>query len=126
MNVHAPTEDQTDDIKYRFYEELEHLFDKFLIYPMKMLLGDFNDKVRRKDILKPWIWNGSMGFVDAPLDNHSKKFSGPEKGRLFHRGRRGFTAVRLLSLAGDEVLRAPEDVWSRSAVAEVAATAPVS
>jgi hypothetical protein len=29
MNVHAPTEDKTDDIKDRFYEELEHVFDKF-------------------------------------------------------------------------------------------------
>jgi hypothetical protein len=29
LNVHAPTEDKIDDIKDRFYEELEHVFDKF-------------------------------------------------------------------------------------------------
>jgi hypothetical protein len=27
--VHAPTEDKTDDVKNSFYEELEHVFDKF-------------------------------------------------------------------------------------------------
>jgi hypothetical protein len=34
MNVHAPTEDKIDDIKDRFYEELEHVFDKFPKYPI--------------------------------------------------------------------------------------------
>jgi hypothetical protein len=29
LNVHAPTEDKIDDIKYRFSEELEQVFDKF-------------------------------------------------------------------------------------------------
>jgi exonuclease III len=50
MNVHAPTEDKIDDLKDRFYEELEHVFDKFPKYPMKILLGDFNAKVGREDI----------------------------------------------------------------------------
>jgi hypothetical protein len=30
LNVHASTEDKIDDMKDRFYEELEHVFDKFL------------------------------------------------------------------------------------------------
>jgi hypothetical protein len=29
LNVHAPTEDKTDDVKGSFYEELERIFDKF-------------------------------------------------------------------------------------------------
>jgi hypothetical protein len=29
LNVHAPTENKIDDIKDRFYEELEQIFDKF-------------------------------------------------------------------------------------------------
>jgi hypothetical protein len=29
LNVHAPTEDEIDDMKDRYYEELEHVFDKF-------------------------------------------------------------------------------------------------
>jgi hypothetical protein len=31
LNVHAPTEDQIDDIKDRFYEELEQVFDKNVV-----------------------------------------------------------------------------------------------
>ncbi|PNF14688.1 hypothetical protein B7P43_G10271 [Cryptotermes secundus] len=60
MNVHAPAEDKIDDIKNRFYEELENVFDKFLKYLMKILLGDFNAKVGREDIFKPMIWNESL------------------------------------------------------------------
>jgi hypothetical protein len=38
LNIHAPTEDKTDDVKDSFYEELERLFDKFPEYHMKILL----------------------------------------------------------------------------------------
>jgi hypothetical protein len=42
LNVHAPTENKIDDVKKSFYEELEHVFDKFPKYHMKIVLGDFN------------------------------------------------------------------------------------
>jgi hydroxypyruvate isomerase len=51
LNVHAPTEDKIDDMKDSFYEELDHIFDKFPKYHMKILLEDFNAKVDREDIL---------------------------------------------------------------------------
>jgi exonuclease III len=51
LNVHAPTEDKTDYVKDRFYEELECIFDKFPKYHMKILLGDFNTEVDREDFL---------------------------------------------------------------------------
>jgi exonuclease III len=60
LNVHAPTEDKIDDIKDRFNEELELVFDKFRKHPMKILLGDFNAKVGRKDIFKSTIGNESL------------------------------------------------------------------
>jgi exonuclease III len=60
LNVHAPTEDETDDVKDSFYEELERMFDKFPKYHMKILLGDFNAKVGREDIFKPTIGNESL------------------------------------------------------------------
>jgi endonuclease/exonuclease/phosphatase family metal-dependent hydrolase len=60
LNVHAPTEDKTDDVKDNFYEELERVFDEFLKYHMKILLGDFNAKVGREDIFKPTIGNESL------------------------------------------------------------------
>jgi hypothetical protein len=58
--VHAPTEDKDDDIKDSFYEEVEQVFDQFIRYHMKILLGDFNAKVGREDIFKPIIGNESL------------------------------------------------------------------
>jgi hypothetical protein len=43
------TEDEIDDVKDSFYEELERVFNKFPIYHMKIMLGDFNVKVGRED-----------------------------------------------------------------------------
>jgi hypothetical protein len=34
--------------KDSFYEELEQVYDHFLKYHMKILLGDFNEKVERE------------------------------------------------------------------------------
>jgi hypothetical protein len=45
LNVHAPTDDEIDDIKDRFYEEVEQVFDELPRYHMKIVLGDFNAKV---------------------------------------------------------------------------------
>jgi hypothetical protein len=39
--MHAPTEDESDDTKDSFYEELERVLDQFPKYQMKILLGDF-------------------------------------------------------------------------------------
>jgi hypothetical protein len=48
LNVHAPTEDKTDDVKDSFYEELERVFDKFPKYRIKILLRNFRrSKMRR-------------------------------------------------------------------------------
>jgi hypothetical protein len=60
LNIHAPTEDKTDDVKDSFCEELEREFHKFPKYHMKILLGDFNAKVGREDIFKPTIRNESL------------------------------------------------------------------
>jgi hypothetical protein len=35
-----------------FYEELEHIFNQFLKYHIKILLGNFSAKVGREDIFK--------------------------------------------------------------------------
>jgi hypothetical protein len=60
LNIHAPTEDKTDDMKDSFYEELERVFDKFPKYHKKTLLQDFNGKVGRGDVFQPTIWNDSL------------------------------------------------------------------
>jgi hypothetical protein len=60
LNVHAPSEDKSDDSKDSFYEELEQVFDHFPWYPMKILLGDLDAKVGRVNIFKPTIGNESL------------------------------------------------------------------
>jgi hypothetical protein len=50
--VHAPTNDKRNDMNDKFYKELECVFDQFLKYHMKILLGDFNEKIGREDIFK--------------------------------------------------------------------------
>jgi len=42
LDVHAPTEDKSDDITDSFYKELEPVFDQFLMYHMKIFLGKFS------------------------------------------------------------------------------------
>ena len=60
VNVHAPSEEKSDDVKVSFYEELEQVFDHFPKYHMKMLLGDVNAKVGRENIFKPTIRQESL------------------------------------------------------------------
>jgi len=55
VNVHASSEEKSDESKDSFYEELEQVFDHIPKYHMKMLLGDFNAKVKRENIFKPTI-----------------------------------------------------------------------
>jgi hypothetical protein len=62
--VHAPCEDKSDDVKDSFYEELARVFDQFPRYDMKILLGDFNDKVGREDIFKPTTGNESSHRIN--------------------------------------------------------------
>jgi hypothetical protein len=59
LNVQAPCEDKSDDVKDSFYEELARVFDQFPRYDVKFFLGDFNAKVGREDIFKPTIGNES-------------------------------------------------------------------
>jgi exonuclease III len=64
LNVYTPTGDKTDDMKYRFYKELENVFNKFPKYHTKILLGDFSVKAHREDIFKPIIGNESVHEIN--------------------------------------------------------------
>ena len=52
--------EKSDESKGSFYEALEQVFDHFLKYHMKMLLGNFNEKVGRENILKPTTGQESL------------------------------------------------------------------
>ena len=49
--------EKRNDSKDSFCEEFEQVFDHFLKYHMKILLGDFNAKAGRENIFKPTIRN---------------------------------------------------------------------
>jgi hypothetical protein len=78
--VHAPCEDTSDDIKGSFYEEQGCVFDQFPRYDMKILLGDFNAKVGRKNILKPTIGNESSHEISN--DNYDCPGLGSRPGQV--------------------------------------------
>ena len=60
LNVHAPSEEKSDDSKDSFYEESEQVFDHFPKYHMKITLGDFNAKMGRENTFKLTTGNESL------------------------------------------------------------------
>jgi hypothetical protein len=50
--VHAPNEEKSDDSKDSFYEDLEQVFDNFLKYHTKILLGGINAKLGERGYLQ--------------------------------------------------------------------------
>jgi exonuclease III len=61
-NVHAPTVDIIVDVKFSFYEELEHIFNKITKLHKNILVGDFNAKGGKEDIFEPKIGVGIVNF----------------------------------------------------------------
>jgi len=57
VNEAAPNEEKSDNSNDSFYEELEQIS---IIFNMKILLGDFNAKMGRENILKLTIGNESL------------------------------------------------------------------
>ena len=60
LNVPAPSEEKSDDSKDSFYAVLEQVFNHFLKYHLKIVLGDFNAKLGREDIFKLTTGNESL------------------------------------------------------------------
>ena len=63
LNVHAPSEEKSYDLKDIFCEKLEQVFNRFPGYHTKILLGDFNAEVGRENKFKPTIENDSLHQV---------------------------------------------------------------
>ena len=58
--LHTLSDEKSDDSIDSFYAELDHVFDHFPEYHMKIMLGDYNAKLERQDIFKPIIGNESL------------------------------------------------------------------
>jgi hypothetical protein len=78
LNVYVPTEDQIDDVKDSFYEELELVFDKFPKYHMKILLIDFKVKLGKEEIFKSTIGNESLNEINNDNGVRLVNFATPE------------------------------------------------
>jgi len=60
LNVHAPSEEKSDDSKDSFMRIRAGFLIIFCKYHMKILLGDFNAKVERENTFKPTTGNESL------------------------------------------------------------------
>jgi len=58
--VHAPTEETGEEVKDRFYEELENVYNGAAGHDVKMILGDMNAKIGREKMYKPVIGQESI------------------------------------------------------------------
>jgi hypothetical protein len=59
--MHVPSEEKSDDSKDSFYKKIRAcFFYHFPDYHVKIILGDFNAKVGRENILKLTIGNESL------------------------------------------------------------------
>ena len=60
LNVHASSEEKSDDSKDSFYEEFEKVCDQISKYSMKIILVDCNAKVGRANIINRIVGNDSL------------------------------------------------------------------
>jgi hypothetical protein len=58
--MHAPIEKKSDDLKHRFYEELDYVSEHFPKYHVNILLRNFNAKLKEGDILKSTTGNEKL------------------------------------------------------------------
>lgn len=60
INCYAPTEEKDEDIKDKFYEELESVYDTLPLHCIKIVVGDMNAKVGRENMYRPVIGPNSL------------------------------------------------------------------
>ncbi|XP_029342106.1 uncharacterized protein LOC115033527 [Acyrthosiphon pisum] len=67
INGYAPTEDQEEEVKNIFYEDLERLFDSLPNNCIKIIAGDLNAQVGKEQFLRPTI--GQESWHPVSNDN---------------------------------------------------------
>jgi hypothetical protein len=68
LNVHASSKDESGDTNANIHVELEWVFNQFSMYRMKILLGHFNAKMVRENILKPTMDNENLHKIIMILE----------------------------------------------------------
>jgi len=70
INVHAPTEEKSQDAKEEFYAELEDILSRINNSKIRIILGDMNAKIGKEQFLKPII--GKYSLHENTNDNGMK------------------------------------------------------
>ena len=73
INVHAPTNEKTEEIKEEFYYLLEQNINQIGRSDIEIILGDFNVKVSKERIYKPTIGNASLNNETNKIKYKYKK-----------------------------------------------------
>jgi len=63
VNVHAPTNEKTEEVKEELYNLLEQNINQIANSDIKIIFGDFNAKVGKEDIYKPTVGTESLHKV---------------------------------------------------------------
>jgi hypothetical protein len=70
INCYAPTKYKSDDIKNKFYEDLDVVCDTLPVDKPKIILRDLNAEIGKENIYKPTI--GSESLHEITNDNRNK------------------------------------------------------
>ena len=73
INVHAPTNEKTEEVKEEFYNLSEQNINQIANSDIKIILGDFNAKVGKEDVYKHTIGNESSH--KKPTTMEQKQFN---------------------------------------------------
>jgi hypothetical protein len=60
INRHPPTEDKVKQTKEEFYDHLERVYGSIPHKTKKIIIGDLNTKIGKKQVFKPTIGEHSL------------------------------------------------------------------
>lgn len=70
INVHAPTDEKTDEDKEGFYSDLESVYNQCPKHDIKIIIGDMNAKIGQENIYRPTI--GKYSLHNISNDNGTR------------------------------------------------------
>jgi len=63
INCHAPTEENEEEVKNTFYEDLEQVYNTLPRHSVKLVIGDMNAKLGQEESYRPRIGRESLHSI---------------------------------------------------------------